>query len=352
MTVRVTNLSHADGNWVGAHRFDRTGAKRFRMQLASAVARIVRRTASWDGLAFVFSIGLVAAACVVLYRLLGNVDVEKFAAALRSFPPRAVITAFALIAASYVMLTFYDYFALRVIGHTHIPYRIAALTGFLAYPIGHNIGATVFSGGLVRYRMYRRWGLGLVDIAKIAFMTGLTFWLGNAVAHGIGLIYAPDVASAISQLPASINRAIAVGALAVIAAYLVWLVPRRRTIGRNGWTVTLPNAPLTLIQICIGIADLSLSALAMYVLVAAYAPVDVASATVAYVLGALLGFASHAPGNLGVFDAAMLLALPQVENEQLLAALLIFRCLYFLIPFGVAVTSFGIRELWMSRARE
>jgi uncharacterized membrane protein YbhN (UPF0104 family) len=315
------------------------------MQHASAVARIVRRTASWDGLGVAFSITLVAAACFVLYRLLGDVDVEKVGSALRAISSRSVMIAFLLIAASYFTLTFYDFFALRVIGHTHIPYRTAALAGLMSYTIGHNIGATVFTGGLVRFRMYRRWGLGVIDIAKIAFMTGLTFWLGNAVALGIGLIYAPEVASAINQLPASVNRALAVAVLAAIVAYLLWLVPRPRAIGRNGWQVTLPNCSLTLIQIGIGLADLGFSALAMYVLIAAYAPVDFVSAAVAYILGALLGFASHAPGNLGVFDAAMLLALPQVEKEQLLAALLIFRCLYFLIPFAVALSAFGIREL-------
>src|SRR5262245_29696438 len=207
------------------------------MQVASAVARIARRTASWDALGFVFSFVLVAVACIVLYRLLGDVDVGKIAAALQATPSRGVIMACLLIVASYFTLTFYDYFALRVIGHTHIPYRIAALTGFMAYTIGHNIGATVFTGGLVRFRMYRGWGLGVIDIAKVAFMTGLTFWLGNAVALGIGLGYAPEVASAINQLPAWINRALAVAALAAIALYLLWLVPRPRVIGRSGWKV-------------------------------------------------------------------------------------------------------------------
>jgi glycosyltransferase 2 family protein len=135
-------------------------------------------------------------------------------------------------------------------------------------------------------------------------------------------------------------------------AYLLWLVPRPRAIGRNGWQVPLPNCSLTLIQIGIGLADLGLSALAMYVLISAYAPVDLVSTAVAYVLGALLGFASHAPGSLGVFDAAMLLALPQVEKEQLLAALLIFRCLYFLVPFAVALSAFGVWELWIPVPRE
>jgi uncharacterized membrane protein YbhN (UPF0104 family) len=322
------------------------------MQIAPAVAPAVRHRLGWDTLGYVVSIGLVAAACVVLYRLLGDVDTGKIATALRAAPPGAVIIAFLLIAASYLTLTFYDAFALRTIGHTHIPYRVAALTGVLAYTIGHNIGAMVFSGGLVRLRMYRRWGLDLVEIAKIAFMTGLTFWLGNAVALGIGLIYAPEIASAVDQLPPWVNRALAVASLLVIAGYLLWLVPRPRAVGRNGWRVPLPNARLTLLQIGIGMADLGLSALAMYVLISAYAPVDIVSALVAYVLGALLGFASHAPGNLGVFEAAMLLALPQIEKEQLLASLLIFRCLYFLLPFAVAIAAFGAREMWVAARQE
>jgi uncharacterized membrane protein YbhN (UPF0104 family) len=99
-------------------------------------------------------------------------------------------------------------------------------------------------------------------------------------------------------------------------------------------------------------ADLGLAALAMYVLISAYAPVDIVSALVAYVLGALLGFASHAPGNLGVFEAAMLLALPQIEKEQLLASLLIFRCLYFLLPFALAIAAFGAREMWAVARQE
>ena len=66
-----------------------------------------------------------------------------------------------------------------------MPYRIAALASFTSYTIGHNLGATVFTGGAVRLRIYSAWGLGIVDIAKIAFVTGLTFWLGNAFILGL-----------------------------------------------------------------------------------------------------------------------------------------------------------------------
>ena len=66
-----------------------------------------------------------------------------------------------------------------------MPYRIAALASFTSYSIGHNLGATVFTGGAVRFRIYSAWGLGIIDVAKIAFVTGLTFWLGNAFLLGV-----------------------------------------------------------------------------------------------------------------------------------------------------------------------
>jgi uncharacterized membrane protein YbhN (UPF0104 family) len=44
--------------------------------------------------------------------------------------------------------------------------------------------------------------------------------------------------------------------------------------------------------------------------------------------------------------------LPEYEKEQLLASLLIFRVLYFVLPLGLAVLALGIRELWIAlRAR-
>jgi uncharacterized membrane protein YbhN (UPF0104 family) len=83
-------------------------------------------------------------------------------------------------------------------------------------------------------------------------------------------------------------------------------------------------------------------------LISVHASVDVAQVVIAFVFSALLGFISHAPGSLGVFDTAMLIALPQVEKEQLLAALVIFRGLYFAIPFCIAIILFGLRELSVS----
>ena len=105
---------------------------------------------------------------------------------------------------------------------------------------------------------------------------------------------------------------------------------------------------MTFIQIGIGVLDLNAGALAVYSLLPTDPPVDFTTILVVFVTAALLGFLSHAPGSLGVFEAAMLVALPQFQKEELLASLLIFRVLYFMLPFCLAMLLLSAREGWLA----
>ena len=122
----------------------------------------------------------------------------------------------------------------------------------------------------------------------------------------------------------------------------------RRQLGQHGWKVVLPSARLTFLQILIGVVDLAFCALAFYLLMPVHPDIDFVSVAVVFILATLLGFASHAPGSLGVFDAAVLVALPQFSREHLVATLLMYRVLYFVIPFMLAITILGMRELWLN----
>jgi len=114
--------------------------------------------------------------------------------------------------------------------------------------------------------------------------------------------------------------------------------------------VTLPGGPLTLLQIAIGIVDLGCCAAAMYMLVPDEPNLGFVTVAVIFVAATLLGFASHAPGGLGVFDAAMMVGMWQFDKEDLLAGLLLFRLLYYIIPFVISLVILGVRELLLGRA--
>jgi glycosyltransferase 2 family protein len=326
------------------------GPERGMLKRLRGTAHFFDRKVGLSRIGVVLSLTIITVAVVVLYHILRDIDPDALVDALEATDWRTLIFAGLFVAGGYLTLTFYDLFALRTIGRTDVPYRIAALTGFSSYAVGHNVGASVFSGGAVRYRIYSTWGLSVIEVTKICFVAGLTFWLGNATVLGLGILWAPQAARALDQMPLWCNRILALVILTMLCAYVAWVWVKPRVIGRDGWQVTLPGGPLTLLQIAIGILDLSCCAAAMYMLVPDEPNLGFVTVAVIFVAATLLGFASHAPGGLGVFDAAMMVALWQFDKEDLLAGLLLFRLLYYIIPFVLSLGVLGIREVLLSRA--
>ncbi|MDO9561562.1 MAG: YbhN family protein, partial [Bradyrhizobium sp.] len=197
-----------------------------------------------------------------------------------------------------------------------------------------------------------RHGLGVFDVANISFLTGLTFWLGNLTALALSLLCAPDAISLINYLPPAANRWLAVALIVGVLAFLLWTWIAPRSFGTRRWPVRLPSGPMVLLQIAIGIFDLGAAALAMYVLLPAGLDIGVFRVVAVFIAATLLGFASHTPAGIGVFDAAILIGLAGDEKEPVIAALLMFRFLYHFLPLVLALALFGGLEGWRSlRAR-
>jgi uncharacterized membrane protein YbhN (UPF0104 family) len=213
--------------------------------VTSTIAQKITSRLGRSTISAAISLLILAAAAFVLYQLLRDADFGKVAAALKaqSFPKIAAASAF--VVAGYITLTFYDLFALHTIGRHKVPYAVAALASFASSTIGHSLGAAVLTGGLIRLRIYSVWGLTVVDIAKIAFVTGMTFWLGNALLLGGATAYAPEAASAVDHLPSWINRAIGLAGLGRNRLLFALAHARRRAPSAAlGWRIVLPKSAL------------------------------------------------------------------------------------------------------------
>ena len=318
------------------------------MALAATLPSIWAKTIRGFGrnkVSFAVSLAAIGIAGVTLYHLLQGIDGAKVVAALRAQSVLHILLAAALVVAGYANLICYDLFALATIGKRKIPLRVVAFASFTSYTIGHSLGAATVTCGLVRFRVYSFWNLTVVDIAKIAFVTGLTFWLGNIFVLGGAIAYRPGALATFDELPEPINRLIGIAGLFAIGCYLVWLIPRPRIVGRANWRITLPNLQRTVLQAGIGSLDRCLASLSIFLLLPSSPSVGFATVVVVFVLATLLGAASHTPGSLGVVEAAILVGLPQYPREDLVATLLTFRVLDFLLPLLLATVLFGWREL-------
>ena len=314
------------------------------MTAALSAIREWGRRFGWKSLGFAISLAIAVIAFMALSSALKGVDFAEVLVAVQRTSPASIALSLALVAISYGSLTLYDRFALRILGRGDIPFRVAALASFTSFPIAHGTGAVLLVSSAIRYRIYARYGIGVADVARISFLTGLTFWLGNLTALGLSVLHEPDAISRIDRLAPVLNQSIAAAALLGIVFYIGWTWRGNRVCGRRGWSVPLPSGRNVFLQIGIGLIDLGAAALAMYVLIPEALDIGMARVMAVFIAATLLGFASHAPAGIGVFDATILIGLGGEHREQLLAVLLLFRLFYHLTPFVLALLLFGAVE--------
>ncbi len=289
------------------------------------------------------SLILVLLAVFVLTRTLSHLNIGQLRAAIAATSWGQIALALVFVATSYLMLTGYDAVALHQL-KLRVPYRTTALGSFTSYAVSFNLGFPIFTGGTVRYWIYSRAGVRPGKIASLTVVAGVTFWLGMAAVIGMGMIVEATPLADFDHLTVGLNRLIGFGVLAAILVYLYWVSSRPRHARWQDFSLELPGLGLSLGQISLGVMDLCSAAAALYVLLPSHQGLDFMTFASLYVVASLLGIVSHAPGGIGVFEAAMLKVVPAPSQEALLASLLMFRLLYYVIPFILALALLGANE--------
>jgi phosphatidylglycerol lysyltransferase len=298
----------------------------------------------------VLGLGLFIAALVVLHRLLGEFRGHEIVAELAAVPGRALGTAGALAAASYLLLTGYDWLALHHVGR-RLPYRRAAVTALAAYAVGHNMGVAALSGGAIRFRLYAAAGLEAVDIATIIAFCSLTFALGSTSLLAGSLILEAGRAGSLLHIGPQLSRLAGLLLASGLAGYFTLVLTRRDPVTWRGLSFRLPSPATTLAQLVLSLADITLASAVLYVLLPEPHGLSFLAFASLYVVAVAAALISNVPGGLGVFESVILLLLPDLPPHSLLGSLLAYRLIYYAVPFVLAVTALAIHETYVHRAR-
>lgn len=269
---------------------------------------------------------VLALAALCLHRLAISLNVHALMHAGREIPAWRLAAALGLTSASYLLLTTYDVMALRAIGRPQ-PYRTAALASFTSYTLSHNLGFGILTGGAARLRIYGAKGLGPGEVARVTAIAGVTFWTGVFASAACALLVhrGPLVAAGYVVTVGTQHTA---GALLLVVLGAGTLVARR-------WQLPGPRgiARMTLVAL----ADIAAACATLYVLlpdagIALYPPL-----LLAYVLAIVVALVSHVPGGLGVFEATVIALCPRIPAGELVAALLVYRIVYYILPLALAL---------------
>ncbi|MBX9933393.1 MAG: lysylphosphatidylglycerol synthase domain-containing protein [Methylobacterium sp.] len=297
---------------------------------------------AWIGTAA--SIVIFAVSLGVLWKLVQTVTWAEMHAAFTAATPSQLGLAFLFVTVSYMFLTCYDALALRQLKLT-VPYRTTALASFTSYAVSFTLGFPLLTAGTIRYWIYSGKGLSPAKIAALTVIAGFTFWLGMGVVLGLSLIIEAGQLAALTLTSIRLNQGVGLAALIAVVSYLAWVSLKRRSVKVKGWRLELPGASVSFSQMIVGIGDVCAAAATLYVLLPAGLSFGFSTFLAIYVLAAMLGIASNAPGGLGVFEATILIALSSLPRDQVLGALLLFRVCYYLVPFGLALVMLGAYEI-------
>jgi uncharacterized membrane protein YbhN (UPF0104 family) len=291
----------------------------------------------------VASLAIFVLACFVLASVFSSVKFADVRGAVAATSAAQVPGALLLTGFSYLALTGYDALALRQLG-ARVRYRIASLASFASYAFSFNLGFPVVTGAAVRYWIYSRVGLTALQVANVTVIAGVTFWLGMTAVVGAGLLARASEIAVIDKLPAFLNFTLGLLVAGGVGAYFVWVSLSRRRVRLRGHLFELPGLLVTSGQTILGAADLCCAAAALYALLPQDVALDFFTFVSIYVFACILGVISHSPGGIGVFEATMLNALPGQSQESVLASLLLFRIIYYFIPFVLALAFLGADE--------
>ena len=271
-------------------------------------------------------------------RTLAHIDPSKFKAAIAGTGGDQILLSFAFTTLSYLALTGYDGLALRHLG-IKVPYRLTALASFTSYAFSFTLGFPLVTGAAVRYWVYGPAGLSAGKIAGLTAVAGITFWLGMALVVGVGFLSASDPIADIDHFHPLANRLIGLGAIGALIAYLAWICLMRWR-GASVLGVRLPGPRLTLGQMALGVIDICSAAAALYVLAAAGQPLrfpNFCDALLVRVHAWHCKPRARRPRRVRGDDPPRASA----AMRTVLASLLLFRGVYYVVPFIAAMAMLG-----------
>lgn len=266
---------------------------------------------------------------------LRSVHMSDVARAANALPRWQLWLAAAATIANYIVMTGYDHLALRQLGRTLDWWRVC-VAGFVAFAVVNNVGFALISGPWARYRFYTRWRVDVGTLPQVAAFNAVTVWTGLFGLLGLVLAANPDPSlAAWAPLPAW--RAGGFVMVAMVAGYVYAAARMTGPLRIWRWSLYMPSRRLALAQVVLSSIDWLLIAAVLWLLLPR-GTVPFGALLGSLLAAQLLGLVSHVPGGLGVFEGTMLMMLHgDAPPSVLLAGLLLFRILFYLIPLAVAL---------------
>ena len=279
----------------------------------------------------------------LLYKELRGHSLEDILAAIRAISLLRWGLSIGCTGLAYAALAWYDQIALAHLGR-RLSWRFVGLVSFTTYALAHNIGATLFSGAVARYRAYSAKGLSGAEVGVIVAFTSLTFTLGNLLTGAATLLLHPALIKRFVDGPSWSAHALAAALLAGPWAYVLGSLFHLRPRHVAGFEIVYPRPPIAARQMLVAPIELIGAAGIIYFALPPEVNPGFLDVLGVFLASFSISLVSHAPGGLGVLEYSFLKFMPDVPATDLIAALLVFRLLYLIAPLAISLGVVAVYE--------
>ena len=297
------------------------------------------------------------AAAWFLYGKVKGHSYEELRTKVQSIRTVWILVAIGLTVLNYIILVAYDLLAVRYIGERLALWKIA-LASFTGYAFSYNLTATL-GGTSVRFRLYSAWGLPVAKIVQLLVILGLTIWFGLFALAGVLFLCDPLQVPDNPYIPSYSMRIVGAVLLGMAVIYVGLAACHKGTVRIWRWQLPVPPFKLTLYQIGVASADMLVAASVLYALVPCMtgAGIDYPRFISIYMLAYVAAVLIHMPGGYGVFDGIIIVFLGPENEAAAIAALLVFRIIYYWVPLLIAALLLGGYEVflhkhWLAKAAD
>lgn len=290
------------------------------------------------------SVAIASLAAYVLYTTFQRISFADVLANVRATPAGTLGLAAACAAGAFTVLAAYEVAVVRYVKHC-IGRAKPVMTALIAFPLGHAVGQTLLSGSALRYRMYAPAGFSAMEVGATVLLCGMPYVLALGLLLDLALVFGADALAPLFRISSEWLFALGCIGLVKDAGYLLFVWRRRKPIQLGGWAVNLPTLRMTALQLVVGMIDIVLISSVLYLLLPESADIALLPFIAVYLASILVGVVSHVPAGLGVLESMLLLLMPHVPPEQLLASVLLYRVIYEVIPLVIALGIWGTYEL-------
>ena len=300
-------------------------------------------------ISFVFFI----AALFLIKKEVELVGVKKLVEIVQSTPFLLILTSLIITGINFVILSGYDLVGLSYI-QKKLPYKKVLPMSSISFAISNLTGHIYASGGAIRYLFLKPLGFTKKEIFLLISFETLTVLLGLAFAFVLA-VFLETIDNTLKSY--HYLSLLYLSAFLIIMGFLFYfeeIIKKGRSIWIGKITLKAPSINQTYSGLLVGLSDFMTMFLIFYVFLDYFMDVSFIKVFIIFTTAMSLSYLSQVPAGIGVLESLFIILFPHSTQEKgtILAAFALYRVIYFILPFFMAIAYLGINKIHQNKLKK